>query len=391
MAPPLMELPSRGTLVPGPNLTSGREVRPNPTMAPKALATLLLLAFPALAQDAAEQVRTEIQRLRGSLQAQPITDSRFAESGTRTAGLLKAADESVKAGALFLSLERLVQLSDFVKGVRTTVEATATVKGSLPAFEAEWRKASAAVADRERRSQPVDWKRMPAAIAAIAEVARARTGPLLEGGRGFAISTKPEDGLFYLGEALAQAEFADFCAGLHFTRAGTAFPLRSLLPELLALQQKANAAFQPPRSVDLHPRFIALNSTIKLARELDASRAYAGALYQYMEAVRHYGMLFMPALDATQQAEVKQALAAAQHKAEGSKNDDSILQILLQRAASQVAHADGSAPSEDEWKTAQVTLQQVLPAYSAARKAPPSVRRTAGKTVDLTLVRWPYT
>ena len=75
----------------------------------------------------------------------------------------------------------------------------------------------------------------------------------------------------------------------------------SILPELLALQQKANAAFQPPRSIDLHPRFIALNSTIKLARELDASKSYAGALYQYLEAARHYGMLFMPSVDAAQQ------------------------------------------------------------------------------------------
>src|SRR5438309_900221 len=80
--------------------------------------------------------------------------------------------------------------------------------------------------------------------------------------------------IFYLGEAQGEAEFARFCAGLNLPRKGRAIALRSLLPELLALQEKTNAAFQPPRSIDQHPRFIALNSTLKLARELDAAKLY---------------------------------------------------------------------------------------------------------------------
>jgi hypothetical protein len=102
-------------------------------------------------------------------------------------------------------------------------------------------------------------------------------------------------------------------------------------------------------------------------------------------------MLSMPAVDAAKQAELKEALARAHRKIEASKDDDSILQILVQRSASQVAHADGSAPTADEWRSAQVTVEQVVPAYYAARKAPPAQRRTSGKTVDLTVVRWPYT
>lgn len=321
----------------------------------KAFAALFALAWSATAQDADAQVRAEIQRLRTSLQARPITDSRFADNIATTESQLKAAEAAVTAGRLYVSLERLVGVSDFVQGIRTTIEKTDAVKDRLAAFEDEWRKASTALAARDQQLQLVDWNHMRAAVRAMAEVARARTGPLLEGGRGFAISTKPEDGLFYVGEAQAQAEFAEFCAGLHFPRAAHPLPLRSLLPELLALQEKANAAFQPPRSIDLHSRFIALNSTIKLARELDASKSYSGALYQYLDAVRHYGMLSMPALDAAKQAEVKNALAGAQRKLDASKDDDSILQILLQRSASQVAHADGSAPSADEWRSAQVT------------------------------------
>jgi hypothetical protein len=74
-----------------------------------------------------------------------------------------------------------------------------------------------------------------------------------------------------------------------------------MLPELVALQQKTNAAFQPPRSVEFHSRFIALNSTLKLAQELDARKFYAGSLYQYLEAVRHYAMLDAPQVDPARQ------------------------------------------------------------------------------------------
>jgi hypothetical protein len=71
--------------------------------------------------------------------------------------------------------------------------------------------------------------------------------------------------------------------------------------------------------------------------------------------------------------------------------DDSIAQIFLERAKSQVRHADGSAPSEDEWKSATVIIDRVLPAYFAAKNPPAALARASGGAVDITLVRWPYT
>jgi hypothetical protein len=164
-----------------------------------------------------------------------------------------------------------------------------------------------------------------------------------------------------------------------------------LLPELHALQEKTNAAFQPPRSIDLHTRFIALNSSLKLAGELDASKLYAGALYEYLEAVRHYGMFEAVAPDAAKQSELKKAVSDAETRFSASSNDESLAQLFLQRAESQTAHEDGSAPSADEWRSAQVILERVLPAYLAAQKPASPLQQASGKTVDITLVRWPYT
>ena len=40
---------------------------------------------------------------------------------------------------------------------------------------------------------------------------------------------------------------------------------------------------------------------------------------------------------------------------------------------------------------ARVILDQVLPAYAAAKEPATEIAQASGKTVDITLVRWPYT
>jgi len=127
----------------------------------------------------------------------------------------------------------------------------------------------------------------------------------MAGSRGFALSTSPADGMFYLGQAEGLGEFVKFSASLNLPRTGKAIPARSLLPELQRLQDKVNAAFVPPKSIDQHPRFIALNATLKTALELDAGKFYRGALYQYLDAVRSFGVLDTAELDAGQKSELK--------------------------------------------------------------------------------------
>jgi hypothetical protein len=164
-----------------------------------------------------------------------------------------------------------------------------------------------------------------------------------------------------------------------------------VLPELQALQGKTNAAFQPPRSVDMHPRFIALNSALKFARELDSSKSYAGALYQYLEAVRHYGMLNPAVPDAAKQSALRNTVADELKQAGAARRDDSIAQIFLERADGWLHKPDGAATSDDEWRAVRIVVEEVLPAYYATLKPAAPLQQRAGKTATLTLVRWPYT
>lgn len=356
------------------------------------LLTLLgALTTPAASQDPTSQINAEIERYRQSLKQKPVADSESAGIVSTAEDSLRAAADAAKLGRVYLSLEQLGMGVNLLRGAQAAADKEEVVKGGLSAFEVKWNKANLALTDLDRDAPMRDWKGLPAAVRALSEVAQGRSLPLLEGGRGFATTTAPKDGLFYLGQAQGEAEFAKFCASLNLPVKNTPLALRSMLPELTALQQKTNAAFQPPRSIELHSRFIALNSALKLAQELDARKFYAGALYQYLEAVRHYALLDAPPLDPAQQKALPGTIAVEQKKAAAAKRDVSIAQLFLERAASQIAHPDGSATSPDEWRSAQAIVQQVLPAYFAAEKMLAPLPSSPDKTVTITLVRWPYT
>ncbi|HTT17713.1 MAG TPA: hypothetical protein VMG82_02130 [Candidatus Sulfotelmatobacter sp.] len=362
------------------------------SLIPAILGLLAALPPPAAAQNStSSHVRAEITRLQQSLKENPISDPDLKSLAPMISDALKAAEDAANAGQLYLSLEKLGQAEDLLRGARSAADKAEVEKTGLPAFEERWGKASLRLTALDKDAHHREWKDSPLAIRALAEAAQGRAIPLLEGGRGFATATGPKDGLFYVGQAEGEADFSIFCASLKLERKPVAFQPRSLLPELRTLQQKTNAAFQPPKSIDLHSRFIALNSQIKLAEELDSSRSYAGALYAYLEAVRHNGMLDAPTLDAATQEKLKNDVTSATKKLNASSSDDSIAQLFLERAASYTTHPDGSPPSADEWRGARVILDQVLPAYYASQKPATPSAMPSGKTIDITLVRWPYT
>src|SRR5689334_5757635 len=354
-------------------------------------AAAMVLGASAIGQDASARVKAEIARLQQSLKDHPVTDKDLAEVVSTANSSLEEAEQSLDAGQVYLALEKLARGQDLLGAAQAGLDKGDLAKSGMAVFDSEWGKVSLRLTALDKEAHDRNWNHKPLAVRALSESAQGKATPLLEGSRGFATANGPKDGLPYMGQAEGEAAFSKFSASLDTISTKTPFPLRSFLPELQQLQQKTNAAFQPPKSIDLHPRFIALNSTIKLAEELDSSRFYAGALYEYLEAVRHYAMLEQSPLDATQQARLKGEIAAEQKKLTSSSDDDSLPQLFLERAASQIAHADGSAPSVDEWRSSRVILDQVLPAYYAARKPAVPIERASGRTVDITLVRWPYT
>jgi hypothetical protein len=349
---------------------------------------LCLAIYPGAAQS---RIEAEIQRVRQSLADKPINDPNFAGVPAEIATRSQSAADAAKAGRFYFGLERLGQSMDMLNGARAGIDLAKTAGADLPSFEKEWNQTAAELETFRKDFDKHNWSAAPAGVRALAEAAATRTTPLLDGSRGFALSTKPADGLYYLGQVRGQMEFARFSEGLNLARKGRAMPLRSFLPELQALQQKVNAAFQPPKSIDQHQLFISVNSTLKLANELDASRRYAGALYQYLEAVRIFQMMDATPLAPDAKAALIGKLEAQHAKLAVSRQDDSIALLFLERALWQSKHPDGSPSSGDEWRAAAAIAESIGPAYEATLKPATVSRAAKGKTVELTLVRWPYT
>lgn len=341
-------------------------------------------ALPAGALDAAGRVNADIQRLQKAIQESKPTDAMPVAALKEAGKALDRARAAMAAGRLYVGLEELGRARLFWGGAQVAQQPGA-------GFEAAWKRAQGDFTSGRAQAGP---RASNAALEALAEVGQGKSLPLFQTSRAYAEVTNAGAGLYYLGQAKASADFAAFCRGVGASREGGPLPLRSLAPELAALQAKVDAAFQPPRSIDLHPAFITLNATLKLAGELEAQRLYAGALYQYLDAVQQLATLDAGSSDAADPRPALAALSGVAAQVKAARRDDSLAQLFLERAETFLdAGSAGAAPGADEVRKAAVIARDVLPAYfawlrGAAPRPAPGTQRAG---VTITLVRWPYT
>jgi hypothetical protein len=265
------------------------------------------------------------------------------------------------------------------------------LKQGITGFEAQWKKSSVKLAALDREAKQRKWAGVPVAVRALAESAQGQGPTLVEASRAYASVTSADAGYFYLGQATADEEFARFVYGLGVRTKNAGFAPRSILPEIQKLQDKINAAFVPPRSIEKHKDFIRLNSTLKLAGELDAAQLYAGALYQYMQAVILFELLEAKDVDSAQQASLHEQIAAARKRAKGARGDDSLAQMFVERAETLIANKAGKEATPEEWKNASVVVNEALPAYYEVLSSHAKLPEQQRDAVTVTLVRWPYT
>jgi hypothetical protein len=344
----------------------------------------VFLASSLYAQTPAEQIRHEVSRLQKQATAAPDSDTKTSLLKT-----VKRAEMANSRNQDFLALEELATahlLAQVLKDEQLQLDKAT----GMPKFEAEFKRAQPELAAADRRARARTWRDVPAAIRAIAEISQAKTLVLMEATRPYAMADGPQSGMLYIGQARATVQTSDFAASLH--AASRRVPkLRSVLPELHALQTRVNATFNPPRSIERHSDYIRLNSTLKMAFELDAARLYAGAIYRYLEATRQFELMDAPAPNDARKAAFARTVAAFTQRIRDANRDDSLALLFLQKAQAFAAGREGDSPSPDDWKNAFVIVEKVLPAYFTAQTSTPAMLAAKGKTITVTLVRWPYT
>ena len=142
----------------------------------------VLLALPVAGQDAASQVQAEVERLQQLLARKPVSfpgNPNANQGAGRDAQI--GAQGPIRRQAL-PSLEEFGQVTDFVHGAWTIMDKADAVKSGLPAFEAEWKKASAGITALDRQTRTTNWSDSPAALQALSETAEAEDHAVARGG-----------------------------------------------------------------------------------------------------------------------------------------------------------------------------------------------------------------
>ena len=345
---------------------------------------MCLLSASCLAQTPESSIRDEAQRLRSAVDhasdgeawkdVKPIATEALSNCGA-----------ALERGRLYLAVlelgraERLISAATYGDG--SSADASA--------FKERWSKERGQLAKYTEASlRNGDWK-APLAIRALEEAARGQVLPTIDAAQAYAPVTEVKYGQYYLGEARGLADFSRAVRAMKFAEAPMSPTVRSIAPELQVLQSKANDAFKPPLSREKHGQFIRLNSTLKIAEELNSAGLYAGAWYEYLTALIQYSALQAPTVEAAEQSALKARVAAELQKSASTGTDDSLRRLFLEQAE---AALENEKPSAADLTKASLILNVVLPGYSelvngAAKSPVPN----ATKLATVTLVRWPYT
>lgn len=295
-----------------------------------------------------------------------------------SAPALAAAEQALAAGRRLFALQRLTAAQGNLAAARYVAALPAETLTEPARFEAEWARMGEELRSELAAPDPAALEGVrPAALRALGEAALARVrahyGASLEYGR----STQPESGLFYVGAAAAQRDVARLCRELGQAVAPPAPALRSLAPELQALETQLLAAYRPPASIDAHPAFIRASGTLKEARELDAAGLRHAALLLYLQAAQRVAALRTPPAALAPEA-LGERLAGFEARLADPAADHSLGRLFLEAA-------------QAEPESAATIAADVLPRYFAAL-APAAVAAPASEAgATVTLVRWPYT
>lgn len=323
----------------------------------RASRTLILIALLLAACDRVtvalereDPLAAEIERWSAYVESRPAED----KLRQKIQPVLARAGEALAEGKRLLAVQRLAAARADLTVAAYMSERPAEQRKEMPAFEAEWARMG-----QKLKSEASVEDLHPAAVRALGEAALPQVRIYYDASLEYGRNTMPDQGLYYLGAAQAQQEVVDLLRKVSVPSSRREPALRSLLPEIDALEAEMLAVYKPPVSIDRHGEFIAASATLKEARELDEAGLRYGALLRYLQA----SVQSAPLIGWSPPAQ-----AGLESRLSQGDVDHSIGQMLVEA---------GQA--------------QALPRYFAALE--PARPREPGPAprVTVTLVRWPYT
>ena len=338
---------------------------------------------------ARDPIAAEVERWSTFVEKHPARGENWDQVKAAVAPLLERARSALAKGRRYLALQRLAPARVYLAATTWIDGEPAKPKEDGAGFEAEWKRMGGVLkASLEKpRAAALDGI-SPAAVRAIAESSLPQIRAYYEAALDYGRATGPGTGLYYVGLAQAHREMEAFCRSISTRDGPPAPPLRSLEPELDALETELLALYRPPVSTDRHGDFIAASATLKEARELDAAGLRYGALLRLLLTAQRVSMLAPPAGSAE---DVRAALDQFERRIETAKADHTIARIFTEAAEADLDGTSAPVPGSSQGDAARAIAKSVLPRYFAALEPAPPRAPRPDPSVTVTLVRWPYT
>jgi hypothetical protein len=298
---------------------------------------------------AAGAISAEISRLKGVLAALKLSAAEAESFNT----LLSRSERAAQSGHIFLSLHLLQYAVPSIAGTEYMKAKTETGKGGLPAFEQEWQRFGTELAARQRKL--VIAQRLPLAVQAVIERSLTQVQPNYQASRLYGAESSVENGLYYLGLVKGQLDFVAFCRSLKFDAPAAAKPLPSFAPELAEMEKEVLAAYRQFDTPEQHGAFIRVNSSLKIAQDLERERRYSGAWLQGLEARRALTAMNVTTAENRTAAALRAQSESFRAQLTNPRTDHSIGWLYWQMAEAALA--------TDDLKQANVVLHHVLPLY----------------------------
>jgi hypothetical protein len=324
----------------------------------KSLIVILLLASSCLGQDPAKQLSEITNDVEKQLSSLKVS----ADLKQQCTADIAEARADLKPGNLYLSLYTIRTCQLELAALAYAQAKPDLANKGAEAFEAEWRQLGSSLTAKENILSDRTTK-LPAVIVALADVSQSQARPYYQSGKLFALNSNMSEGIYYLGRAPANLDFAIMCRNLHFSRPKKASAeFRSPQPELAKLEATVLRTYKTADVSTQQAQYNRLNSNLKIAGELNRASMFEGALLKYLESRLYFGLLITTAEKEDVQ-HLRERTKEVEKLLTSDKFDHSI-GLLFWQMADRSLNPEGKAePSASQIKRAVVILNVVLPSY----------------------------
>ena len=317
---------------------------------------LFMASAICIAQDPAKQIATATTELEKQLNTSNVSEDLKQQCTSDIADIRS----NIKRDFLFLSLYNFRNCQLELASLNFAA-AKADVK-TPEALEQLWQQLGDELAEKEKVLSQPPANPLIALAAAIAQSSQIQVKQYLQSGKLYALNSNIAEGIYYLGRAPANVDFAIFTRGLRFPAPKTSATFRSVEPELTKIETSALRTYKAADVSKQQPLFNRLNSTLKVAGELNKASMFEGALLKYLESELLFGSI-TTAAENEDLEHLRGRLDETGKLLKDKKADHSIGLLFWQMAETALRPASGAEPTQPQIKRGVVILNVVIPSY----------------------------